>query len=234
MCHLPFVLISSLVGSLLMANWIEVVEGPDKSVGPTGQPRLAAQGDGDVASEGVFDPSKLRDITGIERLPASPSSRAAWKIWSALGLGLMAGCALVAWELRRRQNRGKPRLPADRVALLELDQLESRGLPAQGKIAAYHTGLSDVVRRYLEKRFQLTATRQTTQEFLSTLPTSVGLNPKQQDLLRLFLGRCDLAKFARADCSLADCEATRELAQQIVLETAPTAIQENNSHQHRK
>ena len=59
--------------------------------------------------------------------------------------------------------------------------------------------MSGVLRHYLEKRFGLPATEQTTTEFLDGLRRSTLLTAEQQEALRAFLGQCDLAKFARAE-----------------------------------
>ncbi len=90
-------------------------------------------------------------------------------------------------------------------------------------MARFHTELSDVVRRYLELRFQLRAPRQTTAEFLESMRDAPQLTGEQQALLRDLLERCDLAKFARAAAPPEECQAAAAMARTFVQQTAAPA-----------
>ena len=103
-------------------------------------------------------------------------------------------------------------LPPEQRALQELARLDAS---ATADPAAYHTALSDVVRRYLAERFGLPATRQTTAEFLETVRRSGRLSAEQQALLRDFLERCDLAKFAPVGASAEECREAAALARAV-------------------
>jgi hypothetical protein len=175
-----------------------------------------------VTTEIIYkDPSKeLRDLhVGVEDLPAQPSS-SSWLLWVGLGfvaLGLLYG----VWELRRRFSTPPPEPPPHQWALGELKRLEKMNLPATGQAERYPTLLSDVVRSYLERRFQLQAQRQTTAEFLDGVRGTDHLNPAQLDRLREFLERCDLAKFAQVIPAAEECKTLGEMARQLVQETVP-------------
>src|SRR5262249_41505341 len=110
------------------------------------------------------DPAEARDITPIEELPAPPAGRPRL-LWAA-ALGVLAGVALGAFALLRRRAGRPVAVTPDRWALQELAWIAAQDLPAAGAVERYHTLLSNVVRRYLELRFQLRAPRQTTAEFL--------------------------------------------------------------------
>jgi hypothetical protein len=162
--------------------------------------------------------SELRDIPGPEQLPPVP--RSPWiPVLYISGLALI-GLA-VALELKRRFTRSQPEIPPHEWAARELARLEGLGLPQHGQADRYHTLVSDTIRRYLELRFQLRAPRQTTAEFLEAMRQSPHLNADQRELLRGFLERCDLAKFARAEYSVPDCQATGAMAQSFVEQTKP-------------
>src|SRR5262249_36005948 len=109
-------------------------------------------------------------------------------------------------------------------AIRELSRLESMGLPQHGQAERFHTLLSDTVRRYLELRFQLRAPRQTTAEFLDAMRNSPQLDSGQRNLLRDFLERCDLAKFARAEYSTDECRNTADMARLFVDQTKPAPV----------
>ena len=122
-------------------------------------------------------------------------------------------------ETRRRRAGAAP--PPDRWALQELERIESLRLPELGDIERFHTLIADVIRGYLELRFQLQAPRRTTLEFLTALQGNDALPEGEHARLRDLLQRCDLAKFARAECGLDDCRAVVKSARAFIEETTP-------------
>jgi len=168
------------------------------------------------------DPKQLRPITDVEDPPPPPPSWTRWLRWAGIvvaGLGLIAGL----WSLRHRFASPAKPLPSHEWAVRELDRIEALRLPESAEVERYHTLLSDVMRTYLEQRFQLPASHQTTTEFLETMHRSPQLTPAQRHLLRDFLDRCDLAKFARAVPSPPECRAVADMARSFVKETIPPA-----------
>lgn len=88
-------------------------------------------------------------------------------------------------------------VPADEIAYAELIRLRAARLPEKGLSREYYYRLSDIVRHYLEARFSLRAPEMTTEEFLNELKLSEALSSKHKGLLKDFLEKCDLVKFAR-------------------------------------
>jgi hypothetical protein len=172
----------------------------------------------DLAS---LDPKKeLRDITAPEDPPPAPPSWVRWLPWAGIAAAL-AGLVAGGWGLRRRLVKPTPPLAPHEWAAQELDRLATLHLPESGELERYHTLLSDIVRVYLERRFNLPASQQTTVEFLETMRRSPQLTAAQQRLLREFLERCDMAKFARAAPPPEECRAVAEMARTFILETTP-------------
>jgi hypothetical protein len=173
----------------------------------------------DVAS---LDPKKeLRDITPPEEPPGPPPPWwARWLPWAGVAVAV-AGLVAGGWGLRRRLAAPPPPLLPHEWAVRELDRIEAMQLAEAGEAERYHTLLSDVVRVYLERRFSLPASQQTTVEFLETMRRSPQLTPAQQGLLRDFLQRCDMAKFARAAPPPEECRAVAGMARSFVQETTP-------------
>jgi hypothetical protein len=168
-----------------------------------------------------LDPKQeLRDITPPEEPPPPPPSWLRWLPWAGVAVAL-AGLVAGGWQLRRRFTTPARPLTPHEWAARELDRIEALQLPRAGELERYHTLLSDVVRVYLEQRFSLPASHQTTAEFLETMRRSPQLTPAQQGLLRDFLGRCDMAKFARAAPPPAECRAVAAMARGFVQETTP-------------
>ena len=62
-----------------------------------------------------------------------------------------------------------------------------------------------LLRRYLEKRFQQPARRQTTREFIASLAEQPAL-AEERPWLEAFLTRCDILKFAPVDAAAEECK----------------------------
>jgi len=180
--------------------------------------RLAHGQDQSTPLQSSLGDDELRDITGIEET-ARASARPWWPYTFGLAAVLMMSLFLVGWRYYRR-HLDKTECPGS-WALAELARLESVARGAgQGQLERYPALLSEVIRAYLEKRFQLRAPRQTTPEFLHDIKDSTLLNSGHRELLRDFLERCDLAKFAHIQFSLEECQALAQSARTFVEETA--------------
>jgi hypothetical protein len=159
----------------------------------------------------------VRDLPGPPLPPPAPPS---WLIrWrSPLLIGLL-GLLFGAWLMRRRRATPEPPLPPDQWALRELERIEATLLPPRSAPEAYHTQLSQVLRRYLTERLGLYALQQTSAEFFDAVRQVSALSVDHQELLRDIFQRCDLAKFARASASPEECRRTTELARELVRQT---------------
>jgi hypothetical protein len=163
-----------------------------------------------------------RDGLAPEAPPAVPPASGWLPAVVAATLGavvLLAG----GWSLLRRRAAAQPSLPPGPRTLRELEEVEQAAQPGcDGSVL--HARLADAVRRYLAERFGLRALEQTTAEFLESARPVPQLGGERQELLRDFLQRCDLAKFARAGLSPEECRRTAALARALV-ELAETPVQ---------
>jgi hypothetical protein len=166
------------------------------------------------------DVSQIRPITPPEEIPPTRSWWSGALRWGGLAL-LALALILGLLELKRRFIPPKPELAPHEWAARELLRLEAMDLPRHGQAERFHTLLSDLMRRYLELRFRLRAPRQTTAEFLEAMRQAPQLNAGQRSLLRDFLERCDLAKFARAEFSDLECTATASMARTFIDQSRP-------------
>jgi uncharacterized protein DUF4381 len=64
--------------------------------------------------------------------------------------------------------------------------------------------VSDILRRYVTEQYNLPVTRQTSIEFLNVIKTASPFSEDEKALLKDFLDRCDLIKFARYEATTAD------------------------------
>jgi hypothetical protein len=134
----------------------------------------------------------------------------------AVVLLALAGYALWRWLKRRRRPRAL--LPFE-LALKRLEDIRALMQPAQAR--EFSIAVSDVVRGYIEQRFDATATHRTTEEFLhDLLGGSHAALLRHRALLSEFLHQCDLVKFAGMSLTVQSMESLHESARAFVLETA--------------
>ena len=131
-----------------------------------------------------------------------------------LGVLLLLFAALAFGVFRRLRRSGPaagrpapgpaPR-PAHEVALEALARIESSPMLDRGQVKEYHIQISDVLRRYVEARYGVTALEMTTWEIIAGLDRA-GVESDVREGLRRLLDQCDLVKFAKvrpgADASL--------------------------------
>jgi hypothetical protein len=144
----------------------------------------------------IFLAQEFHDITG----PFDYFLLQPWMIFCAVA-ALLLLVGLTTWLIKRWRNRPVvTKTPRER-ALDLLARIETE----IDKLTPYQFSIrvSDILRRYVTEQYQLPVTRQTSVEFLSALSASSPFSSDDQALLRDFLNRCDLIKFARY-------EATRE------------------------
>ncbi|MDD4910072.1 MAG: hypothetical protein PHR44_05275 [Candidatus Omnitrophica bacterium] len=135
----------------------------------------------------------------------------------ALVMILAAGLFCTIRKVMRRQP--KREIPLYETIQAELKKIRSSGLIEQGKTKEYYLGISNCLRKYLEKRLSLPAPEMTTEEFLHNLQNiSVVLMPEQKKLLEEFLRHCDMVKFAKYEPSQSEAEATFQSAYKLIEE----------------
>jgi hypothetical protein len=187
------------------------------SFGSLRQRFLAAFGMTALASAAPpINPDDIRDIKGLVPLPHP------WWWLVALAAAVVAG-AVAFWILKQRRTTtatGTVALPTPfEAALAALQRLREEDPP----VDEFYTRLSDIVRQYLERRFQLRAPERTTEEFLHEVSQDGTLAQEHKDLLGRFLQESDLVKFARFRPEPADMKRAFEAAEQFVRETGSGA-----------
>jgi HAMP domain-containing protein len=155
----------------------------------------------------------IRDIRGPKAVPGS------WIVPAALaGALVVALCAYAIWRRRHRQTRRRT-LTLSEQTLERLDATRPLMLPATAR--EFGIAASEVIRGYIEKRFDVVATQRTTEEFLQTLlQSSNDALARHRSLLAEFLHQCDFVKFAGASLAVTDMESLLRSARGFVLETA--------------
>jgi hypothetical protein len=118
---------------------------------------------------------------------------------------VFVGIAGVIWLVRyivKKRKRGEPLIPeaparpANEVALEALRSLESEKLWQRGKVKEYHSLLTDIVRLYIERRFNILAMESTSDEILNAFGNEIISKESKSDLREMLL-LADLVKFAK-------------------------------------
>lgn len=197
---------------------------------PDGTLVAAATDDTVVTVESLLadDVTDIRDIKEPEAVPTD------WRPYWLAGGTLLVLAALGAglfWLLNRRHRPAPapPQRPAHEIAYAELARLRKLGLVQQGAFKEYYSGLSSIVRSYVELRFGVRAPEMTTEEFLMQSARRSVLQGAHRGLLAGFLGESDLVKFARHHPTIDDSERAYDAAKRFVDETAAAARQESDA-----
>ncbi len=133
----------------------------------------------------------LHDIHG----PVPTSEYPSYLMEAAIALLVLLLLGLLFFFFKRRKKPQSPPIPPWDQALMELDQ--ARQLMSSGQSLLYMDHAGQILRRYIELRFTIRSTRQTTREFFARLNDSVH-SPliEYQAELRACLEQADMAKFA--------------------------------------
>ena len=175
----------------------------------------------------------ITDIKDIEKAPIWW-----WGIirWILLGL-LIAGLAVGGWygwkwyqkNRKPEEETIEPELlrPADEVALEKLDAIKEAKIWKDGKVKEYQTDLTDVVREYIGRRFDVHSTEKTSDETLRELKPilanvqsdNVQGTKELYEKLRKMLQLADLVKFAKWHTTPDENESALTTAYEFVHET---------------
>ena len=144
-------------------------------------------------------------------------------LWIALGLVVLA---LTVWLIRRWQasrRRIRPSVVAAEVveapeieARKRLVALVARRLPEVGRTLEHGTELADLLRRYVERRFETPRPGYTTGELVRHLGVRGGVASADVTTLKGILEACDLTKFARRPYDVTRAHEAEQAASRLI------------------
>ena len=154
----------------------------------------------------------------------------------AAGLyGIMAIIMLLYYYFKHKKFKPKeeeiekiPGIPAHELALQRIINLEDKKMWQSGKFKEYHVRLSEIIREYLENRYNILALEQTTEEILADLkPIRMDAEVRQnlKDLFQLM----DLVKFAKQQPSSSENESAMVWSKELIQKTKLIEIAEEKS-----
>ena len=165
----------------------------------------------------------ITDIKDIEKAPIYWWGIIRWILLALAVIGLFVGAYYgVLWYRKhflKEEEVIEPELlrPADEVALEKLDEIKAQKIWKDGKVKEYQTELTDVVREYIGRRFDVQSTEKTSDETLRAMKPLIDkeLFAKLSKMLQL----ADLVKFAKWHTTPDENEQALSTAYEFVNET---------------
>ena len=179
----------------------------------------------DSTSQSIYDLKEQRT------LPFRFGEIGGYAAWSLLGLLLLAAAlvGLLRWLRRRGATLGglfapAPPLPPHVEAIRALEELHHRKLWQNNRHKQYYSGLTDILRTYIARRWEVGAMEMTSDQILGALRTFDLPDKARMDLTTL-LREGDLVKFAKATPGAEENENAYLKAYYFVEETKPATGQ---------
>jgi hypothetical protein len=144
------------------------------------------------------------DLKDVKSIIKAPYTLAELKYY-ILGVILLILTGWLLWKYLKGRRKPepvvisewhKPEIPAHVAAINSLEHLKSLKLWQQGKVKEYHVRLNDIMRHYLEKRFEIHALEMTTSEIMIASAQVREIDPVRKDFNNM-LHVADMVKFAK-------------------------------------
>ena len=178
----------------------------------------------------------ITDIKGIYRAPIWWWGFLRWVLLALAVAGVGVGGYYLITYLQSRMGKRdedavavEPLRPAEEVALEKLDAIREQKIWQTGQIKEYHTQLTDVVREYIARRFEVSSAEQTSDETLRAMRPLLSDNKDLYEQLRKMLTLADLVKFAKWTTTPDENELSLRSAYTFVKETTPVEEEPQNS-----
>lgn len=175
----------------------------------------------------------ITDIKGVYKAPVWWWGIFRWVLLAVLLAGVgVAGYYLITYLQRRKLEEAgnevvtEPLRPADEVALEKLDAIKEKKIWQQGQVKEYYTQLTDVVREYIARRFEVSSVEQTSDETLRDIRPLLSERKDLYDQLRKMLTLADLVKFAKWSTTPDENELSLRNAYTFVRETTIKSLED--------
>lgn len=149
-------------------------------------------------------------------------------VWIVIGLFIIAAVVGLGYYLGNRRKTEpvieikKPAIPPHTIAIEKLRELQEKKLWQQDEVKLYYSELSDILREYLEKRYDIKTYEKTTHEILYSLSSREIEGDNRTNLQRILI-MADLVKFAKEKPTPAENEECMEKALEFVQKTQQIA-----------
>lgn len=147
---------------------------------------------------------------------------------------ILLGLGLYFYFKNRKKKPTQPPVPKilkkpHEFALENLQALYDKQLWQAGENKLYYIELTDILRTYIEDRFQVSALELTTDELMYEFNKKVKKYNEPKENLKKILLVADMVKFAKMEPQATDNEAAFLRAKQFINDTIPAPVVENVS-----
>lgn len=166
------------------------------------------------------------ELMPIVRYPLTFKELLPYLIGGVLFLALLAA-GIIYWRRRiRLQEEEKNREPAHITALRLLDRYRGSKYWAPDKQKAFYSGVTDVLKNYIDARFGVDAPEMTTAELFDALKDSPEITPDLYEGLKDMFERADFVKFAKHLANDDENASVLPLAVRFVTSTYQSTLEE--------
>lgn len=158
----------------------------------------------------------------IEQAKLNLTPKGYSRFWLTL-IFCLAIIALGYFLLKRWQSKRSiagiftPQKDPKIIAMEELNRLKGKMLPQKGFFEEFYIEITQIIRKYIERQYQIKAPEQTTQEFLIKVIDTPIFETQVKSHLEEFLKFADLVKFAKLHPEISDCSQAEENAESFIL-----------------
>lgn len=148
-----------------------------------------------------FDKLQISDIKDIQEPPFVWQDYLEYLLYPIIGLFILALIAIGVYLFLRKRKKGyyftpKVILPPHVVALQGLDKLKSSKLWQKGMEKEYYTELADILREYIDHRYNIAAPEMVTEDIINAVHLATDTKSATASLKQI-LELADLVKFAK-------------------------------------
>jgi len=177
----------------------------------------------------------IRDLKPPLSVPLSAEEIA---MYIAIVLAIAAAGYGIYYYLKKRRKTATveeekiPNIPPHVLALLQLDELEAKRLWQKGEVKAFYSEATEILRRYVERRYGILALEMTTSEVMDQLK-KFSIDQKTVNDIERLLSDADLVKFAKYQPIASENEQVIPTARMIVESTKPVEQSASESVEHK-
>ncbi len=173
---------------------------------------------------------EIHDLKGQMRYPLTFKEILPWICLVLLLAAMIWG---IVWLVRRYRSRagghGKPDDPPHVVALRGLDGYRDPKNWEPERQKAYFSGVTDILKAYIDARFSVDAPEMTTAELFDALKSCKGISPELLGETKDMFELADFVKFAKHTATKEESRKSLSTAVNFVTSTYQTALEEEQN-----
>ncbi|MFZ4520765.1 MAG: hypothetical protein ACOYNC_03615 [Bacteroidales bacterium] len=143
----------------------------------------------------------IKPIIGPLKVPLTFREMLPWILGALAAILIIAGGIWYYYKRKKKEPvfalKPKVVLLPHEEALRDIEKLRVKKLWQGGKVKEYHSELTEILRKYIEDRFQVPALEQTSYEIIASLKNNPVCSSQASERLNSLLILADMVKFAK-------------------------------------